>query len=472
MADAFRGRERPVPQPAGEDSKKHAAIFTEGSTARHLLVMTMTVAIGTMAMFFVDLVDIYFLSRLGAPEVTAAVGYALSILLFELSVALASGIAAGVLMSRSLGAGDIQGAREKAAGSFLFAVLLSAMVALGIALLSNWFLSLMGAEGEVKRLASLFIWTISPGYVAAAGSLCLASILRSLGDARRAMYVTLSTAAVILILDPVFIFGLGWGIQGAALASVMAEMCALCVGLHGVVRVHAAMSPIRWRRLMQCKSEIWAIAYPAALTQLTLPLANAYITYVMSSFGDGAVAGFAIICRLVPVAFGGVIALSSAVGPVIGQNFGAGHHVRVRAALTQSLVLASLYAACMALVLSVFSVEIAASFKAEGQSYAVITFFCSYMGWSWVSAGAQFVASAAFNNLGHPKLSTLFGWGRVSLGTVPFVALGAAWGGPKGVLTGNAIGALLCGSAAMFVAYKIAASQQVKAGHVMTGGGA
>lgn len=463
MADSCR--ERTVLEPSGGDSKSGAAIFTEGSTARHLLIMTMTVAIGTMAMFFVDLADIYFLSRLGLPEVTAAVGYALSILLFELSVALGTGIAAGVLVSRSLGAGDSVGAREQAAGSFLFAVLLSAVIALGIALLSDWLLSLMGAAGEVKRLASLFIWTISPGYVLAAGSLCLASILRSLGDARRAMYVTLSTAVVILILDPVFIFGLGWGMQGAALATVLAEAFALCVGLHGVVRVHAALGPIRWRGLMRYKAEIWAVAYPAALAQLTLPLANAYMTYVMSSFGDGAVAGFAIICRLVPVAFGGVFALSSAVGPVIGQNFGAGQLDRVRVALTQSLVLASLYAACMALLLHLFSAQIATSFKAEGQSYAVITFFCSFMGVSWLFAGAQFVASAAFNNLGHAKLSTLFSWGRVSLGTVPFVTLGAAWAGPEGVLMGNAIGALLFGSAAVVVAYRLVTLQQMGPKH-------
>ena len=99
MADVFLEREWPVPEPGGEESERRAAIFTEGSTARHLLVMTMTVAIGTMAMFFVD-PDIYFLSPLGAPEVTAAIGYALSILLFELSMVLGSGSACYLMNSR------------------------------------------------------------------------------------------------------------------------------------------------------------------------------------------------------------------------------------------------------------------------------------------------------------------------------------------------------------------------------------
>ena len=452
--------DRNRPEPGGEGCKSSAAIFTEGSTFRHVLVMTTTVSIGTMAVFFVDLADIYFLSHLGVTDVTAAVGYALSILLLELSVGLGSGIAASVLVSRSLGAGDSWGAREKATCSFLFAVLLSALIALGVALFSDGLLSLMGAAGEAKRLAKIFIWTISPAYVLTAGSFCLACILRSLGDASRAMYVTLSTAIVILILDPVFIFWFGWGMQGAALANIAAEAIGLCVGLHGVIKVHAALNPMRWRGLLLYKGEIWAVAYPAALAQLTLPLANAYMTYVIAGFGDGAVAGFAIICRLVPVAFGGVFALSSAVGPVIGQNFGARRHDRVRAAFTQSLVVASFYAAGMALVLHVFSAQIAMAFKAEAQSYAVITFFCSFAAVSWVFIGAQFVASAAFNNVGHPRLSALFSWGRISFGTVPFVMLGAAWAGPEGVLTGNALGALICGSAAVVGAYRLFALQQ------------
>jgi putative MATE family efflux protein len=455
-----------MPEANSAEKRQDAAIFTEGSTARHVLVMSMTGAIGTMALFFVDLTDLYFLSLLGETEVTAAVGYALSILLFELSVALGVGTAAGALVSRSLGAGDKERSRDYAASSFLFAILSSTVIVLVIALLSDGLLSLMGAAGETKHLATLFIWTISPGYVLAAGSYCLASILRGLGDARRAMYVTLSTAVITLALDPVFIFVLGWGIQGAAIATVLANAFSLVVGLHGVTRVHNALSPVRWSGLVRDKADIWTIAYPATLSHLMLPLANAYITYVMARFGDEAVAGFAIICRLAPVAFGAIFALSSAVGPIIGQNFGAGRHDRVRTTLTHSLVLCSLYVLSMALLLLVLSDRIATSFKTVGVSYDLVTFFCTYIGVSWAFSGAQFVAGATFNNLGHPRFSALFSWGRVTLGTIPFVWLGAMWGGPEGVLIGNAIGVCLFGSAAVAVAYRLTALQSKMPGQL------
>lgn len=447
-----------LPKITPAQARKSSAIFTQGSITRHVLIMTVTGAVGTMAVFLVELADLYFLSLLERTAVTAAVGYALSILLFELAVALGTGIAAGVLVSRSMGSGDRERARAYAASAFLFAILSSAAIAIAIMLLADTLLSLMGAQGEAKRLAISYIWTISPGYILAAGSLCLASILRGMGDARRAMYVTLSLAVVTLCLDPIFIFGLGWGMQGAAMATVLGEAFALCLGWHYVARIHAAIDPIRWRGLVRDIKAIWSIAYPAVLSQLTLPLANAYMTYVMSRFGDEAVAGFAIVCRLVPVAFGVVFALSSAVGPIIGQNYGAGYHARVRLTLTQSLLTCSIYTICMSLLLFGFSDRIATAFNAVGQSYDLVTFFCSFIGVSWAFAGAQFVAAAAFNNLGRPRLSAFFSWGRVALGTIPFVWLGAALAGPAGVVIGNALGAVVFGSIAVVVAFRLAAS--------------
>jgi predicted alpha/beta hydrolase len=64
-----------------------------------------------------------------------------------------------------------------------------------------------------------------------------------------------------------------------------------------------------------------------------------------------------------------------------------------------------------------------------------------------------FVSNAAFNNLGFPILSTVFNWGRATLGTVPFVTIGASHGGPQGGLLGMIVGAALFGVLAVFTAY-------------------
>ena len=87
------------------------APFVTGSTMRHVVVMTLTGALGLMSLFSVDLVDLFFLSMLNQTEVTAAIGYAGTIVFTNLSVSIGSGIAAAALVARNLGAGDMERAR-------------------------------------------------------------------------------------------------------------------------------------------------------------------------------------------------------------------------------------------------------------------------------------------------------------------------------------------------------------------------
>ena len=72
-------------------------------------------------------------------------------------------------------------------------------------------------------------------------------------------------------------------------------------------------------------------------------------------------------------------------------------------------------------------------------------FFCRFGASAWVFITCLFVANTAFNNLGFPLLAMLFNWGRATLGTIPFVTLGARWGGVEGAILGFAAGAAVFG---------------------------
>jgi putative MATE family efflux protein len=422
---------------------------------RHVIVMTLTGAVGLMALFAVDLVDLFFLSMLNQTAVTAAIGYAGTIVFANLSVAIGSGIAAAALVARNVGAGDMNRARQYATSSLLFSLIMAAAITIAINLGSGMLLSLLGASGEAKRLALLFIWTMTPGYILISGAVCCSFILRGLGDARRAMYITLSAALVTAMADPIFIFWLGWGIQGAAAATVVGYAVSFGIGLHGVIRVHRFLNPMRLDSLKRDFAAIWAIALPAILTQLATPFANAYMTHEIAPFGDEAVAGFAIVGRIIPVAFGIIFALAGSVGPIIGQNHGARRHDRVRQTLNDGLVFSAIYTLSASALLFLFRHEIAEAFNAAGRTVDIVVFFCTFIGVSWAFAGAQFVAAAAFNNLGRPKLSSWFNWGKATLGTIPFALVGAELGGPEGILFGTALGAAIFGIASVAVAYRI-----------------
>lgn len=437
------------------EAQRREAPFVTGPIMRHIAVMTFTGALGLMALFLVDLADLYFLSLLGKTEITAAIGYAGTIVFANLSLSIGTGIAAAILVARNLGAGRPERAREFATSCLVFAMFLSGVITIVMVFCADPLLRFLGAHGEALHLAKLFIWTASPGFVMLAGALACSFILRGLGDPRRAMYVTLTAAIMIAILDPIFIFVLGWGIQGAAAATALSDCAAFLVGFHGVRRAHNFFAPAGIKRLQFDAREIAGYAVPAMLTQLATPFANAYVTRAVAPFGDEAVAAAAIIGRLIPVAFGIIFALSGSVGPIIGQNAGAGLPARVRRALSDGILFATLYTLITSAILFVFRHQIADAFNAAGYTRELVVFFCTFIAVSWAFAGAQFVANAACNNLGHPNHSTAFNWGKATIGTIPFALYGASLAGPEGVLAGTAIGSVIFGVASVAWGYRI-----------------
>jgi len=169
------------------------------------------------------------------------------------------------------------------------------------------------------------------------------------------------------------------------------------------------------------------------------------------------VAAAAIVGRIIPVAIGIIFSLSGSVGPIIGQNFGAGRYDRVRRTLTDGLIFATIYTLVTSTLLFLFRHNIAELFRASGRTIDLVLFFCNFIAGSWAFAGAQFVATAAFNNLGHPNISTIFNWAKATLGTIPFALYGAHVAGPEGVMIGMALGSIVFGVASVAWAYRIVA---------------
>ena len=97
---------------------------------------------------------------------------------------------------------------------------------------------------------------------------------------------------------------------------------------------------------------------------------------------------------------------------------------------------------------------IISAFSAKGVTAELISLFCSFLAASFVFIGALFVSNAAFNNLGKPLYSMGFNWARASLGTIPFAYAGSHYG-PIGVLVGSSLGAVIFGSLATWVAFRI-----------------
>jgi Na+-driven multidrug efflux pump len=123
--------------------------------------------------------------------------------------------------------------------------------------------------------------------------------------------------------------------------------------------------------------------------------------------------------------------------------------------MRDSLVVTIFYVLGMWALLAIFAEPIASLFGAEGEARDLILFFCYFAAGSFLFYGAIFVSAAAFNNLGYPTYSTVFNWGRSTLGVIPFVWVGAKYYGAEGVLAGWALGAVVFGVVSMVVCFRV-----------------
>lgn len=431
------------------------AKFLTGSLFKHVSVMSLTASVGLMAIFLVDFVDMIFISMLGKAELAAAVGYAGAILFFTTSFGIGMSVAAGALVARALGAGDEQEAKRKATHALIYGFVFGAIFAGLVWLNLGFFVTLLGASGETHALAVLYLQIIVPTLPFLIIGMVGGAILRAHGDAKRAMMATIYGGLVNAVLDPILIFGLDLELTGAALASVAARLTIAAVSLSPIIKHYGGLVKPDTRDLMLDLRPIFALAFPAILTQLATPIGSAYVTRSMAEYGEAAVAGMAIVGRLTPIAFGVLFALSGAVGPIIGQNYGAGQHDRVRGGFLAGISFVGMFVAFMTALLYLLRAPIADIFNADGITRELVYLFCGPLALVFFFNGLLFVANASFNNLGHPYYSTWLNWGRHTIGTIPLVMLGAAWYGAAGVMIGQAVGGIMFGLLSAWLAWRV-----------------
>lgn len=427
--------------------------FVTGSTMRHVLVMTGSGTAGLIAIFIVDLVSLLYISWLQDPSLTAGVGLATVILFFTISLNVGLMIPIGALVSRALGARRREDARRLATTCTIIMAMLAAAVSAILLPLLPFILNLLGASEEATGVAHQFLWIVLPTNTVMALGMALSTVLRAAGDAKRSMYATLSVAAVTVVLDPILIFGFGLNAYGAAISINVARLVYFAFAYGYVTRVHGLWTRVNLSDIAADARPFFKIAVPAILTNIAAPASNAFFTGIMAQFGDYAIAACAIIDRVIPVAFAGLFALAGAIGPVLGQNWGAQRFDRMRQTLKDSVTFTVVYVGIVWLLLVLLRQPLTYAFNATDLTAELVQYFCLLSGFIWLFIGLVFLANASFNNLGYPLLSTFFNWGRVIFGMIPFAYLGAEMGGPKGAIIGMGAGSIAFGIAAIVTAF-------------------
>ncbi len=312
---------------------KSAATELGAERIRKLLVQYALPAIVAMtASSLYNMIDSIFIGHGVGP--LAISGLALTFPLMNLAAAFGSlvGVGAATLISMRLGQRDYDTARA-VLGNVLILNLIIGVVFGALALLFlDPILYFFGASEATIGYAREFMSVILLGNVVTHMYLGLNAVLRASGNPRKAMYATINTVLINIVLAPLFIYGFGWGIRGAAIATVLAQVVSLVWQLHILSNRNELMH--FERRIFRLRGRIVRDMLAIGMSPFLMNLAACFIVILINKGlkeygGDLMIGAYGIVNRLAFFFIMIVMGLNQGMQPIAGYNFGARHYDRV-----------------------------------------------------------------------------------------------------------------------------------------------
>ena len=303
--------------------------------------LALPIIISNLFMTLNNIIDGIWVAGLG-PESLAAVGFVTP--LFFAFVGIANGLGAGSnsLIARCIGAEKYHDAGNSAIHSIMLCFIVTAISTVLILVILKPLLLTMGA-GEVIDYALAYGYIVLGGVYSLFIPAMLAAIFRSQGEIERASYPLMLTAIINMILDPIFIYVLGWGITGAAIATVLAATLAMLPMIYWMFYKKDSFLEIRlseYKRDLSIYKEILVVGIPASLEQFILSFVSILMNYWLTLLsGTIAVAAYTATWRLISIGISPLIGIGVAALTVGGAAYGARNFDNLKTALNYGVKL-------------------------------------------------------------------------------------------------------------------------------------
>jgi putative MATE family efflux protein len=380
--------------------------LTQGSIQQHIVFMAAPIAIGMLVQTLYFFVDLYFVAALGDAAL-AGVSSAgiLNFVVMALSQMLTVG--AVTLISHAVGRKDQAEANLVFNQTILLSVICGVMTLLAGYLLTPLYMHSLGADKETIEAGTTFLYFLIPGLALQFALAAAGGALRGTGVVKPTMIVQMLTVLMNIILAPILIAGWGtghpMGVAGAGLATSISVVVGVIIMLlyfakleHYVAYSRALMRPhfAIWKRMLN-------VGFPAGGEFLFMFLFMAVIYYIIRDFGAASQAGFGLGSRVMQALFLPIMAISFAIAPIAGQNFGAQQGSRVRETLKKAIYLESVLMLILTLLCQIQPRWFIQFFSQEEAVIEVGAEFLRIISWNFVASGIVMACSGMFQALGN-----------------------------------------------------------------------
>lgn len=401
--------------------------LTQGSEGRNIFRFAAPMLVGHMFQQLYTFVDQIIVGRFLGKEALASVGASFPVI-FTL-IALIIGIATGgtIVISQFFGAKNFTKVKRAIDTIFITMGIFAVVMTLVGIFFSEQIFRLIKLPEELMATADIYFTIYVSGLVVFFGYNGVAAILRGLGDSITPLYFLILATILNIGLDLLFIVKLGWGIEGAALATIIAQGVAFIVAVfylnktHELIKFNLREFSFDWEIFKQSLR----IGLPTGLQQTFVALGMMALMGIVNGFGTNVVAAYTAAGRLDSLAIIPSMVFSHALATFVGQNIGAGKIDRVKRGLSRTMLMASATAILITVLVILFKYPMMSLFTHDqqvinigGDYLTIVTSFYLMFTWMFVYGG---VMRGAGDTL-IPMFLTLFSLWIIRIPTAMFLS--------------------------------------------------
>ncbi|MET3505336.1 MATE family efflux transporter [Halalkalibacter oceani] len=413
--------------------------FTEGKILKKMVLFSSPIFISNLLQSSYQLIDSIWVGNLLGADALGAISISATVVFTVLSFIIGLNGATLTVISQRRGAKDEEGLKDSL-NAFVFVLgLLALLLGLIGFLFSGAILRFMGTPETILPMAQAYLQINFVGILFLFGYNFIGTVLRGMGDSRTPVRFILLAVVLNAFLDPLFIYVLNFGIEGAAYATVISQGIAFLYGLF--YSIYKASVPFQVPKLPEKRYFIvlFKMGLPAGLSMMAISAGMMAIMTVVTSFGEQAVAGFGAAQRLDNLIMLPALTLGAAVNSMAGQNIGARQWKRVNEIAKQAIILIIVVSLTVSTIIFIGAETFVRIFVQEEETVAfgamyiqMIAFFYPFLGINFVLNGIARAAGAMFPVL---ILNIISFW----VLRYPLTALFASWFGEEGIAIGMGV---------------------------------
>lgn len=439
--------------------KDNKQVFESYSIPKAVATMAVPSMLGMFINIVYNLADTFFVGQTGDSNQVAAVSVSMPLFLIFIAVGNLFGVGGCAFISRSLGEGRQDRVKKISSFCIYTSILLGIVLGVLFMVFKTPLLYMVGASDNTIGFASDYLKWVAIGSPSVITAITVCNLVRGEGAAKTSMFGSILGQVVNIVLDPIFIlsggdelfgfkmpFGFGLGVAGAAIATVIGNICSVIFFLLYFLKGKSILSitPKRYTFKDGIAKGVINVGLPASLNNLLMSLSNIIVNIVLVSYGDNAVAAMGVAMKANMLVVMLQIGLGQGVQPLIGYCYGARNYDRMKKCLHFSMVCNIVIGTVMTLFYVVFKENVISMFIDDANVIELgVKMLIALMSPGPI-IGIMFVLNFSFQGMGKGIQSLILSIGRQGLIYIPLLFILNAAVGLEGIIWAQASADYAC----------------------------